>query len=161
MLKVEDAWRQNDALEAGRLLFTSLPLELRAAWALGVLHSVVSTYSVMCPEIINVIKVGANRLEWRSAHRVFSILRRMTMDLEEIDRRSTEQELLLRIALLAENVAKIIYNETSPNDQFDEDSGWWVAVCAKSIADLLQQDGTTDAVWTALTISPEGLRNTA
>ncbi|MEE4254702.1 MAG: hypothetical protein V2I50_11740 [Desulfuromusa sp.] len=39
-----------------------------------------------------------------------------------------DQESLVEfLLLLAENTAKIIYNETNPRDSFDEDSGWWVA----------------------------------
>jgi hypothetical protein len=35
--------------------------------------------------------------------------------------------LLMEHLVLAELVAKVTYNETNPDDEFDEDSGWWVA----------------------------------
>jgi hypothetical protein len=38
-----------------------------------------------------------------------------------------DQETLASLLLLAEMVAKVTYNATDPPDEFDENSGWWIA----------------------------------
>ncbi len=69
------------------------------------------------------------------------------MKLDKLITRSPEQTLLLQQVGLAELVAKVIYNATNPPDEFDGDSGWWVAVCLKSILDLLNDDEFSRLMW--------------
>jgi hypothetical protein len=81
--------------------------------------------------------------QWRSA-------RGWRVDLRD------QQALLLRNLLLAELVAKVTYNSTNPPDEFDEDSGWWVAPCLKDILDFVDDEQFSTAAWAVLTLSEQG-----
>ncbi len=83
------------------------------------------------------ISIASAPNHWVKAHDVFSALRRETLQLERLRALSPAQALLLKNLLLAELVAKVIYNSANPADEFDDDSGWWVAPCLKDILDLL------------------------
>jgi len=47
-------------------------------------------------------------------------------------------------------VAKVTYNATNPTDEFDEDSGWWIARCLKDVLELLGDDEFSRSMWTTL-----------
>lgn len=64
--------------------------------------------------------------------------------------RSPAEKLFLAQLCLAENVAKVVYNATNPPDPFDEDSGWWIAVCLKEILDLLSDGEYAETMWAIL-----------
>jgi len=57
---------------------------------------------------------------------------------------------MLAVVYLAELAAKVTYNATDPIDEFDEDSGWWVPYCVGHILDLLQDEGFSESMWSAL-----------
>ena len=61
-----------------------------------------------------------------------------------------EQELLGWLLALAELVAKVTYNATDPQDEFDEDSGWWIAPCLKGFLDSLNDNEFSNVAWSAL-----------
>lgn len=133
--------RNGQHLEAGRLIFENLPKELRPRWASQVLADIVRRTQVTSPPIENILRIASLPSEWRNAHDAFSSARKLTLELEKLgEGRSSEQSLLLRHLLLAEAVAKVIYNATNPPDEFDEDSGWWIVVCLEDVLDLLSVD---------------------
>ncbi len=128
-------------LEAGRLIFENLPEEVRPQWASLVLASLVELTGVTSPPIEHILRIASQPSEWKKAHEAFSSARKVTLELERLGgRRSAEQTFLLKHLLLAELVAKVIYNSTNPPDEFDEDSGWWIAVCLKDVLDSLGVD---------------------
>jgi hypothetical protein len=144
-------WREGRPIEAGRLIFENIAPEVRPKWASSILASVVERTGVHSPPIENILQIASHRDEWKKAHEAFSSARDLTLELERIgDSRSVEQTLLLRMVILAELVAKVTYNATSPPDEFDEDSGWWIAVCLKGILDFLGDDDFSSAMWLAL-----------
>jgi hypothetical protein len=57
---------------------------------------------------------------------------------------------LLSLLALTELVAKVTYNATDPTDEFDEDSGSWIAVCLKELLDSLKDDALSKSMWSAL-----------
>ena len=45
---------------------------------------------------------------------------------------------------------KVTYNATNPNDEFDEDSGWWIVACLRGFVDARWKDEEfATAAWTA------------
>lgn len=50
---------------------------------------------------------------------------------------------------LGELVAKVTYNATNPMDEFDEDSGWWIAPCLQDILSRLNDDAFSNEAWAA------------
>jgi hypothetical protein len=91
---------------------------------------------------------------WGNSHRAFSTLRASTLELDELERTrglTEDQKLLGSILSLAELVAKVTYNATNPPDEFDEDSGWWIAACLKGFVDhRWSDDEFSQAAWLAL-----------
>jgi hypothetical protein len=153
--RAAEHWRGGRLLEAGKLLFESLPRELRPNWASRILKLAVGRSGVRVSPIENILHIADHPSEWGNAHRAFSALRKSTLELERMQVTTQDQELLLSLVLLAELVAKVVYNATDPPDPFDEDSGWWIAPCLKDFLDLLGDDGFSKAAWTAL-CSQEG-----
>lgn len=143
-------WRQGLALEAGRIIFENLHAHLRPKWASTILHLVLSKSGISFAPIESLLDIVDQPSEWANAKCAFSLLRESTLELERMQTRSLEQEMLLRHLYLAENVSKVIYNSTHPPDEFDEDSGWWIAVCLKSLVDWWNDDEFADAAWAAL-----------
>jgi len=143
-------WRGGQSLEAGRLIFENLPTEVRTKWASRILRLVLDRSGVRCSPIEQILQIADHATEWRNAHGVFSTLRKETLDLEKLQTRSEEKNLLLCHLYLAENVAKVIYNATDPPDEFDEDSGWWIVSCLKCVLDLLNDDAFSKAAWSSV-----------
>lgn len=143
-------WKQGIPLEAGRLLFENLRDDARAHWAARILQSVVKKSRVTSPSIDRVLQIAQRSDRWVEAHDAFSMVRSATLELSGLPFRSSEQSLLLQHLGLAELVAKVLYNATKPEDEFDADSGWWIAVCAKNIVDLLADDQFEREIWSEL-----------
>jgi hypothetical protein len=143
-------WRGGQSLAAGRLIFENLPTEVRPKWASRILRLVIERSGVRFSPIEQVLRIADHAKGWRNARGAFSALRKATLDLERLQTRSKEQNLLLCHLYLAENVAKVIYNATDPPDEFDEDSGWWVVSCLKSVLDLLNDDQFSKVAWSVV-----------
>jgi len=145
-------WRGGQPLEAGKLIFENLPEDIRPKWASRILKLVVERSGVHSSPIEQVLYIADHTTEWRNAHRAFSTVRKSTLELDSIRERglTKEQELLGWLLALAELVAKVTYNATDPPDEFDEDSGWWIAPCLKGFLDLLSDDEFSNAAWLAL-----------
>ena len=79
-------------------------------------------------------------------------MRKSTLELDRIRERglTKDQELLGWLLALAELVAKVTYSATDPPDEFDEDSGWWIAPCLKGFLDSLNDSEFSNAAWAAL-----------
>ena len=56
--------------------------------------------------------------------------------------------------VVAELVAKVTYNETDPDDEFDEDSGWWIAPCVKTVLEEIGDAGFERSMWLMLISDP-------
>jgi len=148
--QARELWRSGKAIDAGRLLFEHLKPELRPMWASRLLRAVVQRTEIKSPSIDAILVISENVADWNNAHRAFSFVREATLKLEEIQGRSIHQELLLAQLYLAENVAKVVYNATNPPDPFDEEAGWWLAVCLKRVLDLLADPSFEEFIWSKL-----------
>lgn len=139
-----------DPIEAGRAIFESIKKQDQPVWAANVLQMVVDRTGVKSVAIENILRCAKNPRDWKDGHKAFSLARDETLKLEKSGDLSSEQKLLLCTLLLAELVAKVTYNAIDPVDEFDEDSGWWVAVCLKDILQLIEDDKFSEAMWLAL-----------
>ncbi len=148
--RAADYWRQGHPLEAGQLIYESQPTEHRPEWASKILKLAITQSGIQFPPVENVIHTAKNAAEWRKAHKAFTTVRNSTLELLTIEERTKEEELLLSLLGLAENVAKVIYNASNPQDPFDEDSGWWIAVALKDFLELVNDDNVSKSMWLAL-----------
>ena len=136
--EADEHWQKGQSLAVGRLIFESVPAEVRPKWAAGILKASLARSGISSHPIFDKVLDSADvEGDWGKAHDAFSKIRERTLQLESLSEQSEEGNLLLRNLYLAENVAKVIYNAANPPDAFDEDSGWWIAVCLKSILDSL------------------------
>src|SRR5258706_2415573 len=103
-------WRDGQPLDAGRLIFDNLTKEVQPRWAANILKSVVKRTGIKSPPIERIIHLADHPRDWNKANDAFSSARRSTLELESLKARSPEQALLLNHLLLAELVAKVIYN---------------------------------------------------
>jgi hypothetical protein len=141
--QASELWAAGEALRAGQLIFENLPVSDQPAWAAIVLKLVVDRSGIHSPEIAQVLIAAADPEMWRLGHQLFDALRNTTLVLQE-PRKTRElthdEDVHASIVMLAELVAKVMYNATNPQDAFDEDSGWWVADNLKWFVDHAWRD---------------------
>jgi hypothetical protein len=116
---------------AGRALFEAVPVSDRPAWAANVLRTAARATPELARQLAPVFLVASAPWEWRHGHDVFDDVRDAVLALEE------PANARAWVLALAELVAKVSYNASDPDDPFDEDSGWWIARCARGLADLV------------------------
>ena len=173
-VQAEEAWKQGNALKAGRLIFENRPPDERPGWAAAILRLVLDRSGIERAEdqagwvarvlgfhrcAVNlstfkqVLDTAENSEQWANGHRAFDRLRREVLVLENVarTRRLTKEEQTHQaVLLLAELVAKVSYNATNPSDSFDHDSGWWIAACVRDLVDLWRDEEFSRAAWLAL-----------
>jgi hypothetical protein len=108
--KAREHWQINRPLEAGRLIFESLPVEERVPWATNILKLVIEKSGVRHPAIEQLQHFADHPAEWQNARSFFSDLRDSTLKLERSWFLSSGNATLLDHLYLAENVAKVVYN---------------------------------------------------
>lgn len=147
-------WAKSESLEAGKLIYENLPSKARPKWAARILRVVLDRSGIQSSLFSEVLTVADHEDMWERGHQVFSTLRHTTLRLNEL--RSSpgltkDEDLLTSVVSLAELVAKVIYNATNPPDEFDEDSGWWIAACLRWFVDHKWSDEHfATAAWSAL-----------
>lgn len=143
-------WVNGQSLEAGKLIFAMVPIDFRPHWAARILRLVLERTGFKSQPIERIISIVDCPNDWNKAHDAFSALRKATMDLEQLRVLSPRHVLQLKQLLLAELVAKVTYNSTNPLDEFDEDSGWWIALCLKDILDTVNDEEFSATMWSTL-----------
>ena len=111
-------WQGEEPVEVGRIIFKQIAPINRPIWAASILELATSWIRHL-PEIDYLIAIARDSKEWNKGHIAFDQIRKLTL--------VNQESLLEPLLLLAENTAKVTYNETHPRDPFDEDSGWWIA----------------------------------
>lgn len=147
-------WAKSESLEAGKLIYENLPSKVRPRWAAGILKLILDRSGIQS-SLFSQLQAAADHEDmWKSGHQLFSKLRHKTLRLDELRRGpglTKDEELLASVVSLAELVAKVIYNATNPPDEFDEDSGWWIAACLRGFVDHGWSDEHFATVaWSAL-----------
>jgi hypothetical protein len=139
--EADRCWKAGDYLNAGRALFERVPAPDRGKWACRVLASAAPAGTFNVPPVRELLGVCAQPDAWRGAKAIFSRIRHVTLKLEGRVFRRRNHDARLNYVYLAENVAKVLYNATDPPDEFDEDAGWWVAICLRG---FLEHDAAPD-----------------
>ena len=145
-------WLGGDPLKAGELIFESLHADDRPGWAAGILRLVLERTKVRSPAIDHILYVADRARKWKGAHAAFSAARREVLILDKLARLgglAEDQKTRLHVLALAELVAKVTYNAIDPPDEFDEDSGWWIARCLRGFVNPRDQ-AFAEAAWAAL-----------
>ena len=145
-------WEEGRPLESGKLIFENIVPKLRPFWAANILSLLAERGQIKSEVVEPIIQIAARPSDWHKAHDAFTKVRETALHIVQIGlQQSVEQKLFYELLLLAEYVAKVVYNASNPDDEFDEDSGWWIAVCLKDILNLICDDDFSRAMWVALT----------
>jgi hypothetical protein len=149
-----ELWAKNESLAAGKLIYENLPSKTRPRWAARILKLVLDRSGIQSSLFSDALAVADHEDMWKTGHKVFDTLRDATLRFGELRSGpglTKDEELLASIVLLAELVAKVIYNATNPPDEFDEDSGWWIAAYLRGFMDHGWSDEQfATAAWSAL-----------
>lgn len=106
--------------------------------ALEISHS---TPGLITPETSRLVQIANDRSRWTEGHEVFDALRRRTLLVESEGESRSDREyspMLLHL-LMAENLARIIYNFTTPDDPFDNDSAAWFVLTLAEVSTAIDQ----------------------
>jgi len=139
--KAKELWNAGRALEAGRLLYERIPVELRPAWAAKIL-ALACNYIPAIPEVEAVLEITSDPSRWPEAREAFSAVRKLTL--------RAKDPLYEAVLILAENVAKVIYNSSGHLPFFDHDSGWWIAQNLKDVIDRVNDTEFALDAWSIL-----------
>jgi hypothetical protein len=133
-----ELWANGKPLEAGRLVYENLPVEERPKWAARILKLILGKSGIQSSQLDKLLDIANNKHLWKEGHSVFDSIRDSTLQLDELRRTrklSVDETLQNSVLSFAELVAKVVYNATNPPDEFDEDSGWWIAACLRGFVD--------------------------
>jgi hypothetical protein len=151
--RAREYWKGGKPLEAGRLLYDNLPVEARPAWAVRILRLVLDRSGLDRSHFGRILYTADHPRQWANGHRCFDLIRQETLKCDELRRMgrlTKEQELFASLLSLAELVAKVTYNAVDPPDEFDEDSGWWIAASLRGFVDRWKNEEFSKAAWSAL-----------
>jgi hypothetical protein len=140
-------WAGGRALDAGRLLFESVPPAEQPAWAARLVVLCRRLAPRVAP-VENVLAIAADPARWDEAHAAFRAVRARTVRFERPG--APPRPIALGVLFLAELTAKVTYNASAPIGPFDEDSGWWLAVNLRSIVEQVADAGFEERAWRAL-----------
>ena len=132
-------WENGKPLEAGRMIYESLPLDSRPIWASRILKLILEKSRIQSSQLDYLLKVADNKHLWKEGHRAFSDIRCSVLKLDELRRNrslSDDESLQGDVLSFAELVAKVVYNATNPRDEFDEDSGWYIGASLRGFVDV-------------------------
>jgi len=166
-------WKGGQPREAGRLIFENLPSEVRPKWAAQVLETVLKRTGIKSKPIDHILYISKHPNEWHKGHDASSkiggeisnlinrpdVLKRTIRFIYKLIGSNFNDELLVRHLALAKFVARVTYNATNPDDEFDEDNGWYIASSLKDILDLLNDEKFSESMWPVLCnglVKPEG-----
>jgi hypothetical protein len=151
--RAREYWNGGQSVEAGRLLHDNLPVEARPAWAVRMLRLVLDRSGADRSHFERILYTADHPSQWANGHRCFDLIRAETLKCEDLRRRGSltnDHEIFASLLSLAELVAKVTYNAVDPPDEFDEDSGWYIAASLRGFVELWKDDEFSKAAWSAL-----------
>ena len=110
VIKARELWTAGQATQAGGLLYRQIPIARRPIWAAQILD-LCRSITRSPREVDAVYNMAVNPSKWSRGHDAFDAVRLLTLRYEKA---KTKDELYGGLLYLAENVAKVTYNATSP-----------------------------------------------
>jgi hypothetical protein len=143
-------WQAGELIEAGRLLFESMPAEERAPWAIGFLKFAVARCGLSSAPVENLMSIVDDPARWGEAHGAFRLLRQTGLQIDRTQTLTDEQQILSRLLCVGEITAKVIYNASNSPRPFDHNVGWWVAQILKHFLDHVNGEDSSEQAWLLL-----------
>lgn len=139
--EAQEHWQAGRSLEAGQLLYEHIPIKLRPAWAAEAL-ALACSHVPTIPEVEAVLEIANDPPRWPEARDAFLAVRKLTLQAEE--------PLYEGVLILAENVAKVVYNASGRSPPFDHDAGWWIAQNLKYMTKQINDPKFAADAWSVL-----------
>ena len=149
-------WNENKGIELGRLVFNEISINQQPVWAGKILTLVYGTSDLKHETIEELLDIINFPEKWKNGKIIFSKIRRSVLDFDKKQERkhtlSEEEIAICGMLILAEQVAKVTYNATSPFDEFDEDSGHWIPYLLRDFTKTTPWDSESfsQKAWEAL-----------
>ena len=128
-------WNDNNAIEAGKIIYESISQNKRPFWASTILSFCIEKTRTRA-EFVNVINTAKNPNKWKDAHEIFQSVRKLTLRDEED---GCPDDVFSGELHLAENTAKVTYNAGNFPAPFDHNAGWWIIKNLKFIVDKVDE----------------------
>lgn len=151
-------WNNGQMDEVGKLIFEAILPVNRPLWAGQILNYAILRTNIDCAEMKSAADITKDPRKWHKGHDIFRSLRRITLQLDKLGYLTSDQQVMLNVVLLAESVSKVVYNESNPDDPFDEDAGWWIADRLHSLCETLNDPEFSKTAWSLLSLSEENPR---
>lgn len=143
-------WNNGDPYKAGDMLYDHIPVVERPAWAAKILSVVKERLNTNIPEIDRLLAIAATPEQWPQAYDVFHSLRKQTLAAEKSNTGDKDHNIRVFLLLLAENVAKVIYNASGKAAPFDHDSGQVLVLTVAGLTVHLDDPTFSEYVWKAI-----------
>lgn len=142
-------WSKLDIYNASKNLFYSVPRAGRPKWAVSILRTVVGKLQLNVVAVNSLLDIGDNRAEWNMAKAIFKAIRYETLSIDASRNFAGKfkAEVEHHVLLLAEEIAKLLYNATDPDDPFDDDVGEGVVTSTKAIVDMVADREFAFKMW--------------
>jgi len=137
------AWRARQGRLCGRLLYEGFTRPQRVAWATRLLDLVLRQGEPPPAEVERVARLADEPDRWREGHDAFQDVRRLTLEAERAPA-SPRSRGYTETLLLAENVAKVIYNASGEPAPFDFHCGWLLPAHLLVLKDELEAPDFAD-----------------
>jgi hypothetical protein len=138
-------WLGGQGLEVGRQFFAPLEPAGRVALAAAVLDACRKSWGGV-PAVQAVLALAAEPARWNEGRKAFDELHALTLKEEQVPTSPVYRALLL----VAENVAKTLYDASGPAEPLDPESPFRVVSCASELVRVAGQPVLEEAVWRAL-----------
>ncbi len=152
--QIRELWERGQGVAAGQSIFERIEPADKPKWAASVLQFVLVRRGKWNAAIAQLIEIADDPAQWKQAKQLFLTLRDDVLELEGQHVLSDDERALLCELYLAENVAKVIYNATDPPDEYDADSGWWIAECLRCCINESRDNEFAQEAWLMLVSLP-------
>ena len=138
-----------DIYECGKFVTTRIMSDRQPQWGIRILDLI--TQEIELPTEVSFVKhVASNPTRWSLGHLAFDRVRGASLKIDVKHVKSKRDKLELWLMGVAEQLAKICYNLTSPIDEFDDDSAVWLVVAAIGFSNELNQPIPSEKIWNAV-----------
>jgi hypothetical protein len=124
-------WRSKNDEESGFRVFEAFDSSSqRVQWVSNILDSCLSLLSQPHPTFSRCLEVARTPARWGEAHGCFSGIRSLITPTNQLP----PDNYVEQIQVIAELVAKVVYNESCSPMPFDRDSGWAIIPAMRRLA---------------------------
>ncbi|QDU45271.1 hypothetical protein Mal52_37630 [Symmachiella dynata] len=147
LVEAKQHWEDDRGYDAGRLICEHISPQVQPLWGGRILCFMMQRAKVSDPVLDCVKRLSMTPSEWGNGHDVFTKVREVTLQHDKLSKESSADETLSWILAVAEQTAKVSYNATFPQDEFDDDSAAWIIACLRGFASVMNEYCFYEEAW--------------